>query len=316
MRWNAPKHPSGTGTDSERMPLSIAATISSSDDCYGTNCSHSVCDKLQQMYFLGLLFYELFSGGERPPPELLVSPYPSAEPDDAAVARSQSGSRALDFARGLKVFDDSVVDEGSNLFSDLNNSDGVLSLEDRLSEDLDESCGDLGSRKRQSTARRSLRYSEHIQGERNNRILLCKVTAQLSIEQLRLKGLPGSLCNMIYNMIDCINRDFSGDESYSNIADVTCDLRLMVKCPNKFLQDLDVDALSLTRLTLTETVFVRNAEFASLQRAYRRSASGSLEIALIAGESGTGKSWLADRLGQFIVSNGGIFLEGKFDRIH
>jgi predicted ATPase len=43
--------------------------------------------------------------------------------------------------------------------------------------------------------------------------------------------------------------------------------------------------------------------------------AGSCEIAVIEGESGSGKSWLAQRLGSFITEDGGVFLSGKFDQM-
>jgi hypothetical protein len=246
---------------------------------------------------------------------LLVDPSAFVKPNDNA-ANKTSASHAFDFTSGLQVLDDSVVDEDCDSLIDLINNHEILGSEERLTRNLEKSCDGVDSRKRQATVHHSLGYSEHSQLEMEKGSVLCKVTAQVSLEQLKLRGIPGPLCNMIYNMIDCINGDFSGDQSYSNVSDVTSDLRLMVEYPEKFLRDLDVNALSLTPQALNETVFVCNDEFASLQCAYRNSASGSPEIALIAGESGIGKSSLADRLGKFIVSNGGVFLQGKFDRLH
>ncbi|KAL7479423.1 hypothetical protein ACHAW6_005158, partial [Cyclotella cf. meneghiniana] len=59
--------------------------------------------------------------------------------------------------------------------------------------------------------------------------------------------------------------------------------------------------------------FERNNEFVCLQCAYERSLSGSPELAIITGMSGTGKSTLANQLGHFVIGNGGMFLSGKFD---
>eukprot|EP00804_Cyclotella_cryptica_P025420 CCRYP_017200-RA/>CCRYP_017200-RA protein AED:0.17 eAED:0.17 QI:0/0.83/0.57/1/0.83/0.71/7/325/1615 len=308
--------------EAERRYLSvhsahIEATYKASDDCEETGCSDPARDKQRIIYLLGLVFYELFSGGEKPPPELLVSPSCLVESHDAPDdAKKPSSSRALDFARSLQVNDDSKADEECDLFSEFNNWDGQLGCAERPTEDLTESCSSFQSQKRQSTVGNSLRYPDHFEGNRDKKAALCRVITRVSIEQLKLKGLPGSLSNVIYNMIDCINGDFSGDQSYSKLSDVTSELKLMVEYPDKFLRDLDVSALSMTPLSLNETVFVRDDEFASLQCAYRRSASGSPEIALITGESGTGKTWLANRIGRYIVSNRGVFLQGKFDRLH
>ncbi|KAL7490060.1 hypothetical protein ACHAW6_015800 [Cyclotella cf. meneghiniana] len=56
-------------------------------------------------------------------------------------------------------------------------------------------------------------------------------------------------------------------------------------------------------------------ELASIQTCYQRSVTESCELAIITGESGTGKSWLARRVGGFIAAQGGLFLTGKFDQM-
>ncbi|KAL7484284.1 hypothetical protein ACHAW6_009928, partial [Cyclotella cf. meneghiniana] len=48
---------------------------------------------------------------------------------------------------------------------------------------------------------------------------------------------------------------------------------------------------------------------------YRRCVSGSSELAIITGMSGTGKSTMAYQLGDFITADGGLFLSGKFDQM-
>lgn len=209
-----------------------------------------------------------------------------------------------------------MAGEECDSYSDTENCGDLHGCAERPTEDVCESSNGFQSRKRQITLHHSLRCSERNQGHNEKRAALCRVISRASIEELKLKGLPGPLCSLIYNMIDCINGDFSGDESYSNISQVSYDLHLMLEYPNVFLRDLDVSTLSLTPLTLKEAVFIRNDEFVSLECAYRHSASGSPQIALIAGESGTGKTWLANRMGRLIVSNGGVFLHGKFERLH
>eukprot|EP00804_Cyclotella_cryptica_P013696 CCRYP_016138-RA/>CCRYP_016138-RA protein AED:0.23 eAED:0.26 QI:0/0/0/1/0/0/2/0/855 len=91
----------------------------------------------------------------------------------------------------------------------------------------------------------------------------------------------------------------------------------MIDKPSIFLNDLDVTKLSLSGLELDDTLFVRgnDEKFACLQCSYRRSLLGSPELALITGLSGTGKSTMAYRFGDFIAANGGLFLSGKFDQM-
>lgn len=44
--------------------------------------------------------------------------------------------------------------------------------------------------------------------------------------------------------------------------------------------------------------------------------SGTCELVLVAGESGVGKSWLANHhIGSFVIEQGGVFLTGKFDQL-
>jgi predicted ATPase len=139
--------------------------------------------------------------------------------------------------------------------------------------------------------------------------------SDVSVDGLRMKGVPYSLCDLIRNMIDCVNGDFMGNDSYSDLVDVTCDLQLMLDKPLVYLHDLDVGKLLLTGLDLNNTVFEQNDEFASLQSAYLRALSGSSELAIITGMSGTGKSTVANRFGNFVTANGGMFLSGKFDQM-
>ncbi|KAL3778031.1 hypothetical protein ACHAWO_008754 [Cyclotella atomus] len=56
-------------------------------------------------------------------------------------------------------------------------------------------------------------------------------------------------------------------------------------------------------------------EVQSILSCYRRSMSGSFEIAIVKGSSGAGKSFLTQLVGSSIVSEGGIFLVRKFDQM-
>ncbi|KAL3805300.1 hypothetical protein HJC23_009007 [Cyclotella cryptica] len=230
-----------------RRPHSELHGISS---CHGDAAS----DKLQRIYSLGLVFYELFSMGEAPPPGLM----------------------------GIKASKNAFV---SLPFADENESEVYTS----------------------QPKRRHSRASHRAAGEIG--------VSQKSFEHLKFIGLPGPLCNLIFNMIDCIDGDFSRDECYTKIADIASDLQLMLDKPSKFLQDLDLEKLSLSGLQLSESVLSRQEEFESIQSCYRRSISGSCELAIISGESGTGKSWLAQRVGTYLSEQGGIFLSGKFDQM-
>jgi hypothetical protein len=213
-------------------------------------------NKLQRIYFLGLVFYELFSGGEVPPPGLLA----------------------------LVSSDRAFISLPTLTLAEKDNDDAVSKS------DFKRRQGPSGSSKGDG---------------------LC----QVSFEYLKFIGLPGPVCNLIFNMLDCIHGEFSGNGCYTRMTDVTSDLQLMMNKPDKFLRDLDLETLSVSGLELNETVFFREDELTSIQTCYQRSVAESCELAIITGESGTGKSWLARRVGRFIVAQGGLFLTGKFDQM-
>ena len=142
-----------------------------------------------------------------------------------------------------------------------------------------------------------------------------RIGRQVSLEDLQVIGVPSQLCNLIFNMLDCIYGDLSNDDCYTNVNYVIPDLQLMLAKPHKFLQGLDIGNTTLSSFHLNEAVFCREQEFACIQACYRRSVTESYELAMIVGLSGTGKSWLAQRLGRFIVAQGGLFLFGKFDQM-
>jgi predicted ATPase len=60
-------------------------------------------------------------------------------------------------------------------------------------------------------------------------------------------------------------------------------------------------------------VIPRKKELDTIQSSYREFASGSSELVIIKGSSGTGKSWLLHQASNFVSNEGGIVLSGKFD---
>lgn len=63
---------------------------------------------------------------------------------------------------------------------------------------------------------------------------------QISHEYLRLISVHGPLCWLIFNMLDCVYGDMSGNETYQCIADVLYDLQLMLDHP-KYLRGLNME---------------------------------------------------------------------------
>ena len=214
-------------------------------------CRDEVTNKLQQIYYLGLVFYQLFSGGEAPPSSLY----------------------------SLATFEDAFISLPRLSLAPKNDGDNFRS-----------------SSKRQ-------------QGVSNGEMGLCSI----SFEYLKCMNLPGPICRLVFNMLDCIYGCLSGTESYASITDVTDDLQSMVDKPNKFLKDLDAGALSF-QLQLKEFVIPREEQFSSIISCYNHCVSRP-EVAILQGDPGSGKSWLAKRAGKYVASAGGIFLYTKFDQM-
>eukprot|EP00956_Cyclotella_meneghiniana_P000917 scaffold1082_cov43-Cyclotella_meneghiniana.AAC.1 len=249
--------------------------------CNSSNKDNTPNGELQRIYSLGLVFYQLFSLGQTPlTPELVV-----VSSRDGELTPFSSRSNALpinDFSRALHVSDDHSTNG--------NNSERAI----RESES--ESFA-----KRQSTARVS-----------SSGIVHCDEPINL----LRIRGVPSSICDLVRNMIDCINGSLMGNDSYSKMSDVTFDLQLMLQKPSIYLDPLDKEKLVQVGLELYENMpFGRDEEFASLQYAYQRSMSGSSELAVITGLSGSGKTMIANCFRDFVITKGGLFISGKFDQM-
>ena len=202
----------------------------------------------QRIFYLGLLLYELFSGGQTPPPNLCA------------------------LASSIGAF---VSISKMSLAQRTNNEDRAASTGKRL-----QSVNQDGG--------------------------LCKVNC----EYLKLINVTNSLCHLIFHMLDCVYGDFADEDSYSHLTDVEFDLQLMIDQP-KFLLGLIIDASS----QLSDISISREEEVQTILSCYRRSISIAPEIAIVKGVSGAGKSFLTQLVGSSIVSEGGIFLMGKFDQM-
>ena len=134
-------------------------------------------------------------------------------------------------------------------------------------------------------------------------------------DRLKILGVTSPLCLLVFNMLDGVYGDLSGNECYTKLSDISLDLQLMMDKPSKFVQDLDAAKLSLSGLQLDETVIPRDEQLETLQSCYNSCVSGSSEVVIIRGESGSGKSWLAKKAGTSIVKAQGVFLTGKFDQM-
>ncbi len=259
------------------------------------NSPNDTCDsqrgEMQCIFNLGLVFYELFSGGDKPPnfnahndtdesmhKRSVVEEDPGVEPSPYTLVGP------FDLSRSLGISDD--VYNVRSLFRD----------SDASRKPLDITSENLMPRKKRANPSSIM-------------------SSPLSTEPLRQKGVPTSICDLIGNMLDIINGDLSKDEAYCAISDVRSDLQLMLDKPERFLYDMDLEKLAVTGLQLNKAVFGREMDLTALQNSYRRSILGENECAVIVGPSGIGKTVLANRLGSFASADGAFFLTGKFDQL-
>jgi chemotaxis protein CheY-P-specific phosphatase CheC len=236
--------------------------------------------KTERIYSLGLVFYEIFSGGGRPP---------EIEQQDIATKSGDTETEEELNEELLEDLDSLLCDNAAPI--DL---EGQLSIFDDIEDDYN-----LFPKKRQTTQKNNHTYNK------------CAV----SVEPLKGKSVPSQLCDLIANMIDCINGTLSGEDAYQSMTHVRDDLQLMLEKPAIYLYDQDMGRLSTTGLQLGDTVFGRNQELSSLKECYRQSVSGDTEFVLISGHAGIGKSFLAYEFGKHVIVSGGIFLSGKFDQL-
>eukprot|EP00577_Skeletonema_sp_RCC1716_P020726 CAMPEP_0113398878 /NCGR_PEP_ID=MMETSP0013_2-20120614/15218_1 /TAXON_ID=2843 ORGANISM="Skeletonema costatum, Strain 1716" /NCGR_SAMPLE_ID=MMETSP0013_2 /ASSEMBLY_ACC=CAM_ASM_000158 /LENGTH=303 /DNA_ID=CAMNT_0000283697 /DNA_START=19 /DNA_END=926 /DNA_ORIENTATION=- /assembly_acc=CAM_ASM_000158 len=165
--------------DNSRAELLPSLFKSDSDD--GDGVAKHDGSSTQHIYSLGLVFYEIFSGGERPP-EIEQQHFDHVAP--------------IDVEGQLSIFDN--IDDEFNLLP-------------------------------------KKRHTQNSDSQNK-----CAV----SVEPLKGKRVPVQLCDLIANMIDCINGTLSGDDAYQSMTHVRDDLQLMLERPAIYLYDQDMGRLS------------------------------------------------------------------------
>eukprot|EP00984_Skeletonema_dohrnii_P034447 scaffold33562_cov125-Skeletonema_dohrnii-CCMP3373.AAC.1 len=243
------------------------------------------------LYSLGIVFYEIFSGGERP-----------VELEQKQIGETTHG--------GETGAEDLFDEEDFNPFlqGETIHHNGEISMYQNMLSDYNLSDDDSTS---------SYDMAFHVQGDgprkrrtQNENYNMCSV----SVEPLEERGVPRSLCDLIANMLDCANGTLRKDETYQDMSEVRDDLQLMLDKPSIYLHDQDMGMLSYSGLQIGDTLFGRNAELSTIKEAYRRTVAGDSELVTIYGQSGTGKSTLAFEFGKYVLLDGGILLSGKFDQ--
>src|SRR6202007_1859633 len=141
----------------------------------------------------------------------------------------------------------------------------------------------------------------------------CHIARQPVPPDQYAKDIPGPLSAIVMKLLAK-----TAEERYQTAAGVEADLR---RC----LADLElygrIDRFPLgehdgsDRLLIPEKLYGREREIEALIAAFDRVvAQGTLELVLVSGYSGIGKSSVVNELHRALVSSRGLFASGKFDQ--
>lgn len=297
----------------------------------------------QRIYALGLVFYEIFSGGKKvvvaEDQKCAVSP-PAAATDLSMNLDEPKEARDLDeqVIEFLATFDKpaAAIRASSSIcsWSENEEDDELLCETLALEENIDIGGQHKAAGRPCMSSENELDLSKMLKLDENEyaanytnpqdiddfdntrphkKSQVSQTSTNQSIELLQQIGLAIPLCQLMGNMLDSINDDLSGDEAYTKMADITLELQLMIDKPRTRLRDQTTLILSTAGFQLRDDLFMRDQEYASLIEAYRRTKTGSSELAAVVGASGVGKSYLVSRLSRFVDADHGIFLSVKFD---
>ena len=142
-------------------------------------------------------------------------------------------------------------------------------------------------------------------------------SASISVEPLKLLGLPTALCDLISNMIESGGgKGHDHGEAYEFISEVRNDLKLMIDSPDLYLKDIDLVEAANVGLQFGSSLFGREVEMKALNECYQRSISSACEVAMICGQSDVGKSKLCEEFIRSANEGGSIVLSGRCDKLH
>ena len=240
------------------------------------------------LYSLGVVFYQIFSGGDRP-------------------VELESKQTIGDTLNDIETWTEELS-EGFNPFN-----------EDRIIDFDEESCmyenllsgynfsDDYSTPYYVSFQGRCPRKKQSL----NRNFNMCSI----SVEPLKEKGLPQPLCDLITNMLVSTNGQICNDGVYHEIFEVRDDLRFILDKPSISLHEQDLGMLSTDWEFGSNTLFDRRAELFTIKKVFQRAVTGDSEVVTIIGHSGTGKSRLAHEFIRYVIEAGGIVLSGKFDQL-
>ena len=109
----------------------------------------------------------------------------------------------------------------------------------------------------------------------------------------------------------------NAEDRYQSAHGLKTDLE---KCLNEFSATGSISSFPLAvndfsgKFLLPEKLYGREAEIETIIKAFDRCATGALEILLVAGYSGTGKTALVHEVFKPITAKNGYFISGKFDQ--
>ena len=164
-------------------------------------------DGMRRIYSLGTVLYEIFSGGERPPE--MGEQTRGGKSDDGDGTAELSQELSQETAENLDLFPIDDVDIAAEL-----NSISELNLFDDIIDDRYSLCNDIRGDDffNAENDRKSKRQTQSC----NYKVY------DVSVEPLKAKCLPASLCDLVANMLDCANGNPSGEDSYHKMSEVIC----------------------------------------------------------------------------------------------
>jgi PAS domain S-box-containing protein len=141
----------------------------------------------------------------------------------------------------------------------------------------------------------------------------CHIARQPAPPEARVEGVPGPLSAIVMKLLAK-----TGEERYQTAAGVEADLR---RCRAAWESHGRIEPFALgthdvsDRLLIPEKLYGREREIDTLIASFGRVvATGTLELVLMSGYSGIGKSSVVNELHKVLVSPRGLFASGKFDQ--
>jgi PAS domain S-box-containing protein len=141
----------------------------------------------------------------------------------------------------------------------------------------------------------------------------CHIARQPARPEERIEDIPGIVADIVLKLLAK-----NAEDRYQSAAGVLADLK---RCRAAWESQRQIDLFALgesdglDRLLIPEKLYGRESDIEALIGAFGRVAhGGSMELVLVSGYSGVGKSSVVNELHKTIVSQRGLFAWGKFDQ--